>query len=98
MQQDAGFKERMFSELNIKQTDLDKVHGSIKAYRDKFVAHLDSEGTMNIPRLDEGLRMVCFYYSEVEKICEDMSGLPGSLESFYDKNYKDGRAQYKAQA
>ncbi len=60
MHHDQDFKAKMFKELNIKQTNLDKVHGSIKSYRDKFVAHLDSEETMNIPKLEEAFCMVCF--------------------------------------
>lgn len=91
---DSQFKERMFEELQIKQTDLDRIHGSIKAYRDKFVAHLDSEETMNIPKISEGFEMVCFYYKEVKSLCNRISDWPESLESFYKKHYEIGLKQY----
>ena len=89
MSHDMDFKQRMFDELKIKQTDLDKVHGSIKSYRDKFVAHLDSEEKMNIPLLGEALKMVFFYYSEVKRICESTNDWPPSLEEFYEKRFKE---------
>jgi hypothetical protein len=91
---DSKFKERMFEELKIKQTDLDLIHGSIKSYRDKFVAHLDSELTMKIPKISEGLEMVCFYYKEVKSLCDKTSDWPESLESFYKEHYEKGLAQY----
>ena len=94
MNHDKDFKQRMFEKLKIKQTDLDKVHGIIMAYRDKFVAHLDSEETMNIPMLEEALNMVFFYYSEVKKICGSTSDWPTSLEEFYEKHFKHAVMHY----
>lgn len=97
MSHDQDFKANMFRELNIKQTDLDKVHGSIKSYRDKFVAHLDSEETMNIPRLEDAYRMVCFYYLEVKKICDSTVDWPGTLEDFYKEHFSKAAIQYDRQ-
>ena len=94
MTHDEDFKKRMFEKLKIKQTDLDKVHGSIKAYRDKFVAHLDSEETMNIPMIEEALDMVFFYYSEVKKICDSTSDWPTSLEEFYEEHFQQAVVHY----
>ncbi|MEH6473593.1 MAG: hypothetical protein V7752_20405 [Halopseudomonas sp.] len=97
MHEDLGFKQRMFNELSIKQTDVDRIHGCIKSYRDKFVAHLDSEKTMHIPRLEEGLPLVFFYYSEVKAVCGDTSDWPESLEDFYQEHYLKGLEQYASQ-
>ena len=60
MHGDQTFKDRMFESVNIKQTDLDRVHDTMKSYRDKFVAHLDSEEIMNIPEFEDALHMVFF--------------------------------------
>src|SRR4029434_10474685 len=43
------FTTGMFSALGISQDDLDQCWKSIRSYRNKFVAHLDNEDTMNIP-------------------------------------------------
>ncbi|HEY9135886.1 MAG TPA: hypothetical protein VIM85_08835 [Pseudomonadales bacterium] len=96
MHDDQCFKTRMFEELGIKQADLDKIHGSVKSYRDKFVAHLDSEETMNIPRLEDALRMVYFYYSEVQKICDSTADWPKNLEDFYKEHFEKAKDQYES--
>lgn len=97
MHHDQTFKIRMFDSLNIKQSDLDEVHASIKSYRDKFVAHLDSEEIMNIPKLENTLRMVFFYYSEVKKICDSTVDWPESLEYFYEEHFNKAIGQYVKQ-
>jgi hypothetical protein len=97
MHHDQTFKIRMFESLNIHQSDLDEVHSSIKSYRDKFVAHLDSEEIMNIPKLENALRMVFFYYSEVKKICDSTVDWPGSLEYFYEEHFNKAIRQYAQQ-
>jgi hypothetical protein len=98
MNHDQTFKARMFESLSIKQTDLDKVHDNIKSYRDKFVAHLDSEEIMNIPILEDALRMVIFYYSEVKKICDSTSDWPENLETFYEAHFNSALKQYNQQS
>lgn len=95
MRHDQTFKPRMFETLDIKQTDLDKVHGSIKSYRDKFVAHLDSDEIMNIPRLDDAFQMVVFYYSELKSLCTSTADWPDNLEVFYKEHFEKGASQYE---
>jgi hypothetical protein len=97
MSHDQTFKTRMFEALNIKQGDLDKVHDSIKSYRDKFIAHLDSEEIMHIPELEHALRMVFFYYAEVKKICDSTSDWPKSLKAFYQQNFNNAIKEYDRQ-
>lgn len=97
MRKDATFKERMLASTNMRKTDLDRIHGSIKSYRDKFVAHLDSEETMNIPTLGEALKLASFYYAEVRNLCSSTQDWPQSLDAFYDEHFKLGAAQYAKQ-
>ena len=97
MHDDQTFKDRMFESINIKQTDLDRVHSTIKSYRDKFVAHLDSEETINIPELEDALRMIFFYYSEVKTICGSTADWPESLENFYEEHFNKAIKQYEQQ-
>lgn len=97
MHQDQTFKSRMFKSLNIGQADLDELHSSIKSYRDKFVAHLDSEEIMNIPKLEDALRMVCFYYQEVKIACDLTSDWPESLEELYKEHFNLAVIQYDKQ-
>lgn len=94
MSQNPGFKEKMFQELSIKQTDLEHINGSFKSYRNKFVAHLDSEEIARLPKVGEGLPLVYFYYKEVKAICENTSDWPEDLEEFYKVHYEKGRHHY----
>ena len=43
------FKNEMLNSCKITEEELVNSRDSIKEYRDKFIAHLDSEETMNIP-------------------------------------------------
>ncbi|GAB2915213.1 hypothetical protein [Rheinheimera gaetbuli] len=88
------FKEKMFNSLNINQTELDRINGSFRSYRDKFVAHLDSEETASIPKVSEGLPLVYFYYEEVKAICERTTDWPDNLEDFFKEHYEIGLSKY----
>jgi hypothetical protein len=51
--------------------------GTIRRYRDKFVAHLDSESVMNIPDFDKGNAAVDFYHAHI--VMSEIQG-PHELE------------------
>jgi hypothetical protein len=59
----AGFKAALLRHLGLNDAAFDEVIASMVRYRDKFLAHLDSDYVMNIPKLDIPLRVVEFYYS-----------------------------------
>jgi hypothetical protein len=67
--------------------DFCELHKQIKDYRDNFVAHLDSDDVMRVPFLDNALKLVYFYYSEVTKrlVENERRGLPADIESYYGK-------------
>lgn len=94
---ESNFKSAMFAKIGITQIELDNYVNYIKNYRDKFVAHLDSDEVMNIPQLNIALSTVIFYHGYVVKICADSSilhGLPTDLESYYKKCYSDAEKAY----
>lgn len=89
------FKERMFSMLGKNQNDLNAIHNSMKTYRDKFVAHLDSEETMNIPNVSNALPFVNFYYCEIQKECTHMTGLPKDIEEYFNGCTANANSYYE---
>jgi len=95
MSHDPTFKKRMLDELKISQEDLDLTYKSFRAYRDKFIAHLDSEEEMKIPEVSKGLNMVFFYYKEVKALCEAIEDWPSSIENFYKEHYQNALKQYE---
>jgi len=84
----------MLDELKISQEDLDLTYKSFREYRDKFIAHLDSDEKMKIPEVSKGLNMVFFYYKEVKAMCEAIADWPNSIENFYKEHYKNALMQY----
>jgi hypothetical protein len=73
-----AFLAGMFSALSVDSAGFNAVVAKIKTYRDKFVAHLDEDLTMNIPEFDLALKAV-FHLSEHIRASEagpgDMVGL-----------------------
>jgi hypothetical protein len=70
---------------------------AMRGYRDKFLAHLDSEYVMNIPRLDIPRKAVWFYLDWIvrrEAASGDLTGLPMELDSGYEQAEKEARAVY----
>jgi hypothetical protein len=88
-------KSTMFTKLGITQTDFDNCWESIKEYRDKFVAHLDSEEVMYIPVLDNiAWFAVIYYYNYVIKSCTNCYNMPVDLETYYNNCYSDAKNYY----
>ncbi len=91
------FKQEMFTELKINQTKIDQIAGSIRHLRNKFVAHLDSDEIMTIPKLDLAKETVEFYHFKVVKECEGTTVLQGritDLKAYYDVSYKQAESFY----
>ena len=73
----------------------------MREYRDKFIAHLDSELVMNIPTLDLARKSVEFYHAYIvanEAQSGDLSGLPDTtnkLQGGYKKAKEEAEIVYK---
>jgi len=69
----------------------------MKTYRDKFVAHLDSDKVMNIPKLRVARKSISFLYGyllayEEEDNC--FHDAPPKASRFYKQFYSQGRRVY----
>ena len=67
----------------------------MRRYRDKFIAHLDSDYTMLIPTLDIAKKAVRFYHAHVvnhEGQPGDLFELPVELDTGYDQSEAEIRA------
>jgi hypothetical protein len=70
---------------------------AMRRYRNKFLAHLDSDYTMNIPTLDVAKKAVWFYHAHIvshEAGSGDLDGLPIDLETGYLQAEKEAAAVY----
>ena len=82
-----SFKSAMLTSCGITEDELNSCRKSFKEYRDRFVAHLDSEETMHIPELDNSLALAKYYYTFVatELGASRLRNLPDDIESYYQK-------------
>ena len=90
------FKENMFKNSEINEDMFSECRKSFKEYRDKFVAHLDSEEVMQIPQLDIAITAAKFYYgyvaSELGK--DNLGRLPEDIDSYYKQCFEDSEEYF----
>lgn len=91
-----SFKKEMLNNCGITEAELASCRKSFKKYRDKFLAHLDSERTMQIPVLNIALAVVKYYHSYVanELGTSGLRGLPQDIESYYQKCFADSEKHF----
>ena len=70
---------------NLKPDDFSSYRQDIKNYRDRFVAHLDSDETMYIPQFDKALQLTQYYYDHVinELKTHQKLNLPNDIDAYY---------------
>jgi hypothetical protein len=97
----AKFKADLLKYLNVSDAEFEDFRLKMREYRDKFVAHLDSDLIMNIPTLDLARRSVEFYHAHVvanEAQNNDLGGLPDTadkLQSGHKQSEKEAGLVYE---
>lgn len=93
--------ERFFGgllrELRMEETDLENYVKEMRTYRDKFVAHLDSEEVMYPPKLDVMKKSVTYLYGyllENEDEEDFFHDAPTNAAAFYRRFLLEGREAY----
>ena len=92
------FRSSLLAALDITQADWDACWSEIRGYRNAFVAHLDSEDTMQIPVMDLARRMITFYYDHVlgsDDSADYFHELPKNLNDYYESCYRDAASKTK---
>lgn len=82
----ATFETRLLSHLGLADEEFQGSITVMKGYRDRFVAHLDEDRTMIIPRMDVAQRAVWFYHGQIvskEAAANDLVGLATDLDTGY---------------
>ena len=80
-----GFEAGLYSELKVTDSEFVRFRDGMRAYRNRFVAHLDSELTMRIPQLDLAVHSTSYYHSAIvaEAGAEVLTGMPLDANDFY---------------
>ena len=90
-----AFLPGLLSKIKVNEHDFEEKCKEIKAYRDKFVAHLDDEPKMQIPHLSMVIDSVIYLYSIVKKeFSAVLNDAPENLRSFYRQRFAHAKSQY----
>jgi hypothetical protein len=95
------FKTGLLVYLGVDETTFQKEINRMLHYRDKFVAHLDSDHIMNIPSFDVAKKAVWFYHAHVvrhEAKAGDLAGLPVQLGPGHGMAEAEARAVFQLAA
>jgi hypothetical protein len=84
-------------EVGMSKCDHEAYVETVRHYRDKFVAHLDSDRTMNVAELGHVLKTVSLLYEKVRPTI-DPSAIPEFPLDFmaaYDQSLSEALAEYR---
>jgi len=92
------FNDSLLDHLGVTASEFEEEIRIMRVYRDKFVAHLDSERTMNIPALKVAYKSVAFYHVRVvsEAAAADLQGLQLDFERGYQEEVAEASRVYGA--
>jgi hypothetical protein len=99
-----AFETALLARLGMSNADYADHARTMRHYRDKFVAHLDSDLVMNIPTLSAAQAAVWLYLEHVvlhEATAGDLSGLidtPAKLAEGYAQCFKEAGEVYSRAA
>ena len=92
-----SFLASLLSHVGETEDSFDAYCTEMRTYRDKFLAHLDAERTIQIPRLNTALDTSVFLFGTVRSgYSEMLSDAPENLESFYDNRLQYAESEYPA--
>jgi hypothetical protein len=95
-----AFEARLHAHLGMAASDFVDLAKKMRRYRDKFVAHLDSDAKMDIPLLTAALAANSFYHEHIVKAeadAGDLFGLADTSDKFakgYEQCFKEAERIY----
>ena len=93
------FYSSMLQKLKINESEFDTFIEKMRAYRDKFIAHLDLELTMFIPdNLNLAQQSVEYLYNYIldkEGEGDCFNDAPRNAAVFFKNHFDDGKAEYQ---
>lgn len=94
----TDFFDGLLKTLGQAGADFDTYVKEVKTYRDRFVAHLDSDLKMQIPNLDVARNSIVYLYDYIlanEDEGDFFNDAPSSASSQYIRFAKEGKAVYE---
>jgi len=92
-----GFETGLLGHLKLSATEFEEYVEEIRRYRDGFVAHLDSDKVINIPKLNVAKACVWYYHAHVmnaEAQAGGLEGLPRDIAHYHQECEREGNHAY----
>ena len=89
----------LLKSIDLTAAEFDAYIVEMRVYRDKFVAHLDTEDVMHIPRLRVARRSVIFLYTYLlanEQVANCFHDAPENGSSYYIQSLRQGVRGYRS--
>lgn len=95
--QPKDFFNGLLQGINITETEFNAYIKEMRTYRDKFIAHLDSDMIMHIPKLDVARKSAAYLYDYLlakEDEGDFFLDAPSKASTFYQRFLKEGKSVY----
>lgn len=92
------FQAGLFADLGVTGAEFATFLSEIKTYRDKFIAHLDSQKDMQVPLMDTVEHAAIYYYGYLLRYENDGTTFedgPSNLAEYYRNCLDEGRMYYR---
>jgi hypothetical protein len=97
----TSFLPELLHYIGLEKNDYDAQVSRIRRYRDKFVAHLDSDDVMHLPQLDVPKAAALFYHSQLvitDSLAANLSSGFAGLDEYYTACVNEAKAVYSRNA
>jgi len=94
-----AFLSGLYEHLGFNEAKFEEYRLEVRAYRDKFVAHLDELNEMQIPQLQPALDSVRYLYGYLIEHEDDVDAFhdaPRSANARYQEHMREGREAHRA--
>ena len=89
------FMSALFEGIAVTEDAFNTLHEETRRYRDKFIAHLDDERIMQIPRLAMVIDSAMFLFDRIQNEYEPfLTDAPQNLRDFYEQRFEHARGMY----
>jgi hypothetical protein len=94
----ARFQSGLLNCLETDHKGLEHYWNAVRTYRDTFIAHLDSDNTMHIPKMDWAHKSVQYYFEEIieEYRTRPMhQEIPHNIIAYYQDRLNEAKVVYE---
>lgn len=93
------FLAGLYAATNLDETQFEAYRLEVRAYRDKFVAHLDELNNVRIPGIQPAINSARFLYDYLVEVEDDADAFydgPRNANARYQQHLREGRTAHEA--